>query len=800
MASPTQLGKYRILREIGRGSMGVVYEGFDPLIQRRVAIKVVREGDLDPAQSDELHLRLRREAQAAGRLSHPCIVSVHDFGEDSTATGTRVAYIAMEYVEGQDLKTLLDSGQPQAPADIVRLMDGILAALQHAHARGVVHRDVKPGNVILLADGSVKLTDFGVARLENSEMTRAGTLMGSPQYMSPEQLLGLPVDGRSDLFACGVILYQFLTGTKPFKGSVATVMQQVLNVDPTPPSQVNPGLPRVWDAVLRRAMAKAPEARFQTAGDMAAAIRAAAAEASVDDDATVLQPVAPAPTVAAEPGPKPRPDATSPMAPPAAALSAKRRPVGVAAAVLVVGAAAAGGWFWLKPAPEPKPPSREAAAVASAPTASSPSLALAQVPASVADAASAASPGSVSATVSAPASAATVAKPAPSRPAPPPVPTSAPRRDLPAVAVVKQPPPPAAPPPAVATPAAPLPAVRPPAVPSPAPTPSPGPAPTPSPTAAATDWRQRAAQVEASPSANTLGAALSMLLDLRSRDDRRTAADIDTRIPSVPPHHAVAMGLRDGALVFVWPASAGPPPGGQGALQRCQALPAQSCRLVFARGEFRRTAFFEVASHLGEQRPTETRSRSIAAMEQLLGGLRALPSQPALASGPGAPSAAASAAATRPVSAPAVAPAPAAAAGDWEAARSALRALPHGASFSAAMGTLLQVRTEDEQQALARFEASMKRLSWKSALAMGIRNGHISYGYASRESRSEWAAENALKACQRHNVTPCVVVMRDGVTVGSGLQDLADHLGQAPPAAVRRQVLTFMRKTSEALP
>lgn len=171
-------------------------------------------------------------------------------------------------------------------------------------------------------------------------------------------------------------------------------MQQVLNVDPTPPSQVNPVLPRVWDAVLRRAMAKAPEARFQTAGDMAAAIRAAAAEASVDDDATVLQPVAPAPTVAAEPGPKPRPDATSPMAPPAAALSAKRRPVGVAAAVLVVGAAAAGGWFWLKPAPEPKPPSREAAAVASAPTASSPSLALAQVPASVADAASAASPGS----------------------------------------------------------------------------------------------------------------------------------------------------------------------------------------------------------------------------------------------------------------------------------------------------------------------------------------------------------------------------------------------------------------------
>jgi hypothetical protein len=629
--------------------------------------------------------------------------------------------------------------------------------------------------------------------------------MGSPQYMSPEQLLGLPVDGRSDLFACGVILYQFLTGTKPFKGSVATVMQQVLNVDPTPPSQVNPGLPRVWDALLRRAMARAPEARFQTAGEMAAAIRATAAEALADDDATVLQAVAP--TVAPLAGSKPARDATAPPALPAAAAPTARRPVGAAAAVLVAGAAAAGGWFWLKPVPEPTPPSREAAAAASAPTASRPGVALAPAPASDASSMPTAAvssvpttlPSTVPASASKPASTSTVAKLAAGPPAPPPSPSSAARREPPAVAVTKQPPAPVAPPPA-----APSPTTRPPAVPSPAPAPaaSPAPAPTPSPMTAAIDWHQRAAQVEASPSAATLGTALAMLLDLRSRDDRRTAADIEVRIPYVPPHHAIAMGLRDGALVFVWPASAGPPPGGQGALQRCQAIPAQVCRLVYARGEFRRSAFFEVASHLGEQRPADARSRSIAAMEQLLGGLRALPAPSAQASGPGAPSPGTSAAAARPVPAPAPAatPAPGGAAAEWDAARSAVRALPHGASFSATMGALLAARSADETDTLTRFEASMKRLPWKSALAMGTHNGTISYGLASRDSRVEWADEAALKACLRYNGAPCVVVMRNGTLLESGLLPVADKLGPVPQATVRQQLLRAMRKTVDSLP
>ena len=185
MHAPERLGKYLIRRELGRGAMGVVYEGYDPMIERAVAIKVLRLDEADPHLAAELRMRFRREAQAAGRLGHPGIVGVYEYGEDAGADAT---FIAMELVRGRDLKSLFDSGRRFTLAETGRLMAELLAALQHAHERGVVHRDVKPGNIILLDDGGVKVADFGIARLDTSELTQLGSVLGTVSHMSPEQL------------------------------------------------------------------------------------------------------------------------------------------------------------------------------------------------------------------------------------------------------------------------------------------------------------------------------------------------------------------------------------------------------------------------------------------------------------------------------------------------------------------------------------------------------------------------------------------------------------------------------------
>jgi len=290
MSPPPRLGKYEIRRELGRGSMGVVYEAFDPFIQLPVAIKVIRQDEFQPSQVRELLPRLRREAQAAGRLNHPGIVAVYDYGEDETLGGSGLAYIAMELIDGRELKDYLDGNHPFTRADIVRIMTEVLNALQHAHERGVTHRDIKPSNVILLRNGSVKVADFGVARLDSSEMTQAGTMIGTPMYMAPEQILGLPVDGRCDLFACGVVLYQFLTGEKPFTGSLTTVMQKVLHSEPVPVTQLNAELAPEWDLVVKKALAKKPEQRFASAHAMAEAVLAAALAPPPDNQVTVLLP------------------------------------------------------------------------------------------------------------------------------------------------------------------------------------------------------------------------------------------------------------------------------------------------------------------------------------------------------------------------------------------------------------------------------------------------------------------------------------------------------------------------------
>src|SRR6184192_2288971 len=266
-----KLGKYEIRREVGRGAMGIVYEGYDPLIKRSVALKTIRADQLAGENAETVVARFRREAQASGRLSHPNIVSIYDFGEEDG-----VWYIAMEFVKGRELKNYFQANERFTPADIVRIMTKVLDALDYSHRQGVIHRDIKPANIILLADGSVKVADFGIAHIETSNMTQAGTTLGTPAYMSPEQIMGLPVDGRSDLFSAGVILYQFLTGERPFSGTSTTTMQKVLKEDPLPPSTLNVQLPPAMDAVVRKALAKRADERFQTAQEFADAIRAAA--------------------------------------------------------------------------------------------------------------------------------------------------------------------------------------------------------------------------------------------------------------------------------------------------------------------------------------------------------------------------------------------------------------------------------------------------------------------------------------------------------------------------------------------
>ena len=373
MPAPTRLGKYELRRELGKGSMGVVYEAFDPVIERLVAIKIIRQDDFGAAQTAELIARLRREAQAAGRLNHAGIVSVYDFGEDATAGGHAIAYIAMELVEGRELKDLLDSGRRFTPAEAVRILGEVLGALQHAHDRGVTHRDIKPGNVILLADGGVKLADFGVARLEKSELTQAGTLIGTPMYMSPEQIMGLEVDGRSDLFSCGVLLYELLTGRKPFTGSVTTVMQKVLNVDPEPPSRANAALGADWDALLQRALAKKPEDRFPSARAFAQAMRETLARHG--DEATVVMAAPPAPASSPAPPAPPASPASPAPSPPEAARPARRGGTVLAAAVVAL-AGAAGLYALLRPTP----PSGVATRTSAAPPAPKPTTAPAPAP------------------------------------------------------------------------------------------------------------------------------------------------------------------------------------------------------------------------------------------------------------------------------------------------------------------------------------------------------------------------------------------------------------------------------------
>jgi serine/threonine-protein kinase len=307
------LGKYEIRGTLGKGAMGTVYDGYDSVIDRRVAIKTMTKPDPADSEAQEELARFRREAQAAGRLAHPNIVGVYDYGEEGDT-----AYIVMEYAPGTELKKVLDKGERMPPAEAVRIMQGVLAGLQYSHERGVVHRDIKPGNIILSPDGTVKIADFGIARIESSSMTQAGTVLGTPAYMSPEQFMGQTVDARTDIYSAGVMFYQLLTGERPFEGSMSAIMHKALNTEPPRPSDLSVTAPSALDMVVARAMAKRPEGRYESAAQFADAIRTALSEqprAAVDplagDDATMIahrpaaRPPAPAPTPAAAAAPMP---------------------------------------------------------------------------------------------------------------------------------------------------------------------------------------------------------------------------------------------------------------------------------------------------------------------------------------------------------------------------------------------------------------------------------------------------------------------------------------------------------------
>ncbi|MBP0465563.1 serine/threonine protein kinase, partial [Roseomonas sp. PWR1] len=269
---PAELNqKYEVRGTLGAGAMGTVYDAVDRIIERRVAIKVVNRPNENDPEAVESHARFRREAQAAGRLSHPNIVGVYDYGENATQ-----AWIVMELVEGGSLKGRLDKQERFTVPEIVRIMGEVCAALHYSHQRGVVHRDIKPGNIMMTTDGQVKIADFGIARLENSSMTQVGTLIGTPSYMAPEQFRGEPVDLRADIWAAGVMLYQLLTGEKPFEGGFSAVMHKALHTEPPPPSSLSVTTPRAFDGVIARALAKRPDDRFRSAVEFAEAIRAAA--------------------------------------------------------------------------------------------------------------------------------------------------------------------------------------------------------------------------------------------------------------------------------------------------------------------------------------------------------------------------------------------------------------------------------------------------------------------------------------------------------------------------------------------
>ncbi|MBU0479708.1 MAG: protein kinase [Proteobacteria bacterium] len=268
MGDIKKLGKYTIQSVLGQGAMGIVYKGFDPIIERTVAIKAIRKDAFRKEEMKPVLARFQREAQAAGRLTHPGIVTVYEYGEDGDN-----AFIAMEYVPGRELDDFLDKKERFSVSTVIDIVTQLLDALIYSHAQGVVHRDIKPENIILLDSGRIKIMDFGIAKIESSTLTQFGDVFGTPSYMSPEQFSGQPVDNRSDLYSTGVILYHLLTGEKPFHGdSITSIMHRVMTTEAPLASDINLQVPSFLDGILQKALAKKPGQRFQSAEEFKAAL------------------------------------------------------------------------------------------------------------------------------------------------------------------------------------------------------------------------------------------------------------------------------------------------------------------------------------------------------------------------------------------------------------------------------------------------------------------------------------------------------------------------------------------------
>jgi serine/threonine-protein kinase len=261
----SRFGRYKIIETIGKGGMGMVYKGTDPMLDRPVALKTIRlDFPLSQTETTELKDRLIQEAKAAGKLSHPNIVTIYDVGEQEG-----VHYIAMEYLSGYSLEDFIKKKGELNYRIVARIILQTCDALSYAHQHGIVHRDIKPANIMLLEDFHVKVMDFGIARLETTSLTKSDVALGTPQYISPEQLEGRQADKRSDIFSLGAVLYEMLTRRKPFQGeNISSLMYRVLNYDPPPPSSVNDKTPLMFDRIVSKAMAKNPADRYQDAEEI----------------------------------------------------------------------------------------------------------------------------------------------------------------------------------------------------------------------------------------------------------------------------------------------------------------------------------------------------------------------------------------------------------------------------------------------------------------------------------------------------------------------------------------------------
>lgn len=289
MDQPAKIGRYDVASEIGRGAMGVVYRAKDPMLERTVAIKTINMA-LDPGEMEHYEKRFTIEARAAGGLNHPNIVTIHDIGRSGD-----LAYMAMEFLEGRELKDLI-AGRELTVDRALDIAAQAADGLAYAHRHDVVHRDIKPANIMILGDGRVKIMDFGIARMRTADVrTQTGVVLGSPRYLSPEQVLGKRSDGRADIFSLGVILYEMVAGKTPFDGvDVNSLMFQIVNFTPPPPSAVNTALPQMLDLIIAKALAKSAEERYATIAELAADLRACRQQGLADVTAPLIATAQPA--------------------------------------------------------------------------------------------------------------------------------------------------------------------------------------------------------------------------------------------------------------------------------------------------------------------------------------------------------------------------------------------------------------------------------------------------------------------------------------------------------------------------